>query len=78
MIFSESVSELLILAFAIPSGAKRLRQRSEIKNLNFAALSLRDALRCVQDAKNPHNGLFFKKKKRAEARRKGGFKNLSP
>ena len=27
-----------IFAFAILSGAKRLRQRSEIKNLNFAAL----------------------------------------
>jgi len=37
MIFSQSVSELLIIAFAILSGAKRLSQRGEIKKLNFAA-----------------------------------------
>jgi len=49
-------------AFAILSGAKRLHQRSEIKNPHFAALSLRDALRCVQDAKNPLNGRFKKEK----------------
>jgi hypothetical protein len=67
--FQKSVQELLVFAFAILSGAKRLRQRSEIKN--FASP------RSVQDAKNPING-FFLKKKRAEARRKGGFKNLSP
>jgi len=60
---------LLIFAFAILSGAKRLRQRSEIKNFTSP--------RSIQNAKNPDNGRFLKKK-RAEARRKGGFKNLSP
>ena len=34
-----------------------------IEILHYASLSLRDALRCVQDAKNPINGLFLKKEK---------------
>ena len=59
----------MIFAFAILSGAKRVRQRSEIKNFT--------SLRSIQNAKNPDNGLFLKKK-RAEARRKGGLKTPAP
>jgi hypothetical protein len=51
-------------------------ERSEAIGIKEAVSSIIKLPRSAQDVNNQFSG--FLKKKRAEARRKGGFKNLSP